>query len=81
MIREALSNRTVAGCLAILALVSLAGIGVFLHPFPLLDGGIDLPVAPGPAHGVGDDDGDGDAESLAQAGPQPGRAAVGIDGQ
>ena len=26
MIREALSNRTVAGCLAILALVSLAGV-------------------------------------------------------
>ena len=34
------------------------------------DGGVDLAVAPGAAHRVGDDHGDGDTQPLAQSGPQ-----------
>ena len=45
------------------------------------DRGVDLAVAPGPAHRVGDDDADGHAEPLAQAGAQRRGAAVGVDGQ
>ena len=45
------------------------------------DGGVDLAVAPGPAHGVGDDHADGHAEPLAQAGAQRSGAAVGVDRQ
>lgn len=45
------------------------------------DRGVGLPVAPGPAHRVGDDDGDLDAEQLAQPRPQSCRAGIGIGWQ
>ena len=45
------------------------------------DGGVDLAVAPGPAHGVGDDDGNLDTQPLAQRGAQRRGTAVGIDWQ
>ena len=42
---------------------------------------VGLAVAPGPAHGVGDDHADRDPEPLAQPGPQRRGAGVGVDGQ
>ena len=44
------------------------------------DGGVDLAVAPGAAHRVGDDHGDGDAKPLAQLGAQPRGAGIRVDG-
>ena len=45
------------------------------------DGGIDLAVAPGAPHRVGDDHGDGDAEPFAQSGAQRRGAGVRVDWQ
>ena len=45
------------------------------------DSGVDLTVAPGPAHRVGDHHRDVDAQPVAQTGAQRGGAAVGIDWQ
>jgi hypothetical protein len=42
---------------------------------------VGLAIAPGPAHGVGDDHADRHAEAFTQPGPQRRGAGIGIDGQ